>query len=72
MKKVIIASILAIILFVVGFLTGCNAFLNSPKWVEEEAGIYLIVTEFFGNEYVDVAEKSGHMYNQFSFAIGRR
>lgn len=72
MKKVILVSILVVVLFAVGFFAGCKAVLNARKWVEEDGGLYLIVTEYLGNEYVDVAEKSGHMYGEFAFAIGRR
>lgn len=71
MKKVFVV-LTALILFILGFAAGSKAVLRSPKWVEQEAGLYLIITEFFGNEYVDIAEKPGHMYNEFSFALGRR
>lgn len=73
MKKVIIAIIALFLVFVLGFMSGArNVLFNSPKWVEEVHGQYLIVTDFFGHEYVDMADKTGNMYNYFSYVVERR
>ena len=73
MKKAIIILVALVLVFVIGFVSGARTVLfDSPKWVEEVHGQYLIVTDFFGNEYVDMADKTGHMYSYFSYAIERR
>lgn len=73
MKKVIIAIIALFLVFALGFMSGAkNVLFNSPKWVEENHGLYLVVTEFMGQEYIDVAEKPGNSYTYFSYAIERR
>ena len=73
MKKAIIILVALVLVFVVGFISGSRTVLfDSPKWVEESNGLYLIVTDFMGNEYIDLADKTGHMYSYFSYAIERR
>jgi len=77
MKKSLVitmVSIAIVALFTVGFIAGSKAVINAPKWVEEDGGLYLVVTDFLGNEYVDIAEKPANMYNEFKFAysLGRR
>lgn len=66
MKKfIIILSLLAAV--AVGFAAGSTAVLSAPKWVEEDSGMYLIVTDFGGQEFVDVAEKSTQQYQRFEY-----
>lgn len=73
MKKAIIILVALILVFIVGFMSGARTVIfDSPKWVEESNGQYLIVTDFMGNEYVDMADKTCHMYSYFSYAIERR
>jgi len=73
MKKVITLIVALVLMFILGFLVGARHVLyKCPKWVEEDCGMYLIVTEFMGNEYIDIAEKSGNCYTYFSYAIERR
>ena len=73
MKKVILALISLLVVLVIGFLCGARFVLfKCHKWVEEDHGMYLIVTEFMGNEYIDVADKPGNSYTYFSYAIERR
>lgn len=72
MKKAIIILLAAIVLLAAGFTAGCKATISAPKWVEEEAGMYIICTEFAGHVFTDVADKATHHYNAFVFAVGRR
>lgn len=73
MKKAIIIIVALVLVFVIGFVSGAKTVLfNSPKWVEESKGQYLIVTDFFGNEYVDMADKPSHNYSYFSYVVERR
>ena len=73
MKKAIIILVALILVFIVGFVSGARTVIfDSPKWVEESNGQYLIVTDFMGNEYVDMADKTCHMYSYFSYVVERR
>ena len=70
------ALLLALALFVIGiiagYLSGAGAVISAPKWVEEDSGLLLVVTDFCGQEYVDVAEKPAHMYDELAYVIYRR
>ena len=75
MKKVLVATFivaLAMAIFAVGYIAGSNAVINCPKWVEEDSGMMLVVMDFNGNQYVDLADKPSHMYEYFSYCLGRR
>lgn len=74
MKKLVALILAAVALLTVGFLAGSHAVLVAPKWVEEDGGMYLVVTDFGGHEYVDLAEKPSHMYEELKFAyvLGRK
>ena len=75
MKKVLVATFivaLVMAIFTAGYLTGSNAVIHCPKWVEEDNGMMLVVLDFNGQEYVDLANKPSHMYNFFSYVTGRR
>lgn len=74
MKKgtvVLLVVLVAVVASVIGYGFGTRAVITAPKWVEEADGLYLIVTDFGGNEYIDIAEKAAHEYESFAFAMGR-
>jgi len=71
-KNIIVAICIIIIGTIVGYVIGSNAVINSHKWVEEEGGLYIICTDFNGNVYEDVADKSSEHYNYFCHTVGRR
>ena len=71
MKKSIVV-ILIVLSVIIGFLIGSNSVIKAQKWVEEEGGLYIICTDFFGNVYEDVATKNSHCYDYFAFDLARR
>ena len=73
MKKALLVILALVVVFVLGFVLGAKDVLfNSYKWVEEDKGVYLIVTEYHDQQYIDVADKGSHNYNYFSFVLERR
>jgi len=71
-KKIIVALIFAVVGIIIGYKIGSDAVINSPKWVEEEGGLYIICTDFNGNVYEDVADKASTHYSYFCHTVGRR
>lgn len=67
-----IALLVLVIGIIAGYYTGSRAVLSSPKWVEEDGGLLLIVTDFDGDEYVDVADKPAHHYDELAFIVSRK
>lgn len=59
--KVILAILIAILLLAAAFLAGAASVISAPKWVEEDRGAYLVVTNWCGQEWLDVADKAAHL-----------
>ena len=59
--KVTLAVVASVVLLAAAFIAGAASVIFAPKWVEEDRGAYLVITNWGGQEWVDIADKASHL-----------